>query len=68
MARYNLNSAFISLGGANIHSQNSHGVVAVSDQNGEITEDDVDRVIDAAGAISIPQSRKSFTSFKRIYC
>ncbi|MEK7061324.1 MAG: cell division protein FtsA [Patescibacteria group bacterium] len=58
MAGYNLNSAFISLGGANIHSQNSHGVVAVSDQNGEITEDDVDRVIDAARAISIPQSRE----------
>ena len=58
MAGYNLNSAFISLGGAHIHSQNSHGVVAVSDQNGEIAEGDVERVIDAARAISIPQSRE----------
>ena len=58
MAGYNLNSAFISLGGAHIHSQNSHGVVAVSDQNGEIGESDVERVIDAARAISIPQSRE----------
>ncbi len=58
MAGYNLNFAFISLGGAHIHSQNSHGVVAVSDQNGEIGESDVERVIDAARAISIPQSRE----------
>ncbi len=58
MAGYNLNSAFISLGGAHIHSQNSHGVVAVSDPSGEINEGDVERVIDAASAISIPQSRE----------
>lgn len=58
MAGYNLNSAFISLGGAHIHSQNSHGVVAVSNASGEIIENDVDRVIDAARAISIPQSRE----------
>lgn len=58
MAGYNLNSAFISLGGAHIHSQNSHGVVAVSDPNGEITENDVERVIDAASAISVPQARE----------
>ena len=38
MAGYNLNFAFISLGGAHIHSQNSHGVVAVSSPDGEITE------------------------------
>ncbi|KKS94979.1 MAG: Cell division protein ftsA [Microgenomates group bacterium GW2011_GWC1_43_13] len=30
MAGYNLESVFVALGGAHIHSQNSHGVVAVS--------------------------------------
>lgn len=58
MAGYNLDSAYISLGGAHIHSQNSHGVVAISDPNGEITPTDTDRVIEAASAISIPQSRE----------
>src|SRR3989339_2072780 len=58
MAGYNLKSAFISFGGGHIHSQNSHGIVAVSDSSGEIIESDVERVIDAARAISIPQSRE----------
>jgi len=67
MAGYNLSSAFISLGGAHIHSQNSHGVVAISDPNGEIGESDVERVIDAARAISIPQSREVIHVIPREY-
>jgi cell division protein FtsA len=58
MAGYNLDSAYVALGGAHVHSQNSHGVVAVSDQDGEISADDVDRVIEAASAISLPTSRE----------
>lgn len=57
MAGYNLDNAYVSLGGASIVSQNSHGVVAVSDSEGEITDSDVDRVIEAASAVSLPQSR-----------
>lgn len=58
MAGYNLESAYVSIGGAHIHSQNSHGVVAVSNPEGEISPNDVDRVIDAASAISLPPSRE----------
>jgi len=58
MAGYNLESVFVSIGGGHIHSQNSHGVVAVSDPSGEITQNDVDRVIEAASAISLPTSRE----------
>jgi cell division protein FtsA len=58
MAGYNLEAAFISLGGAHISSQNSHGVVAISDPNGEITYEDVTRVIEAASAVSLPSSRE----------
>jgi len=58
MAGYHLDSAYIALGGAHLHSQNSHGVVAVSDPNGEISVSDIDRVIEAASAISLPQSRE----------
>lgn len=58
MAGYNLDSAYLALGGAHIHSQNSHGVVAVSDPEGEISPEDVNRVIEAASAISLPQSRE----------
>src|SRR3989344_1658269 len=58
MAGYNLDSAYISLGGAHVVSQNSHGVVAVSDPNGEISVSDVDRVIEVARAIQLPSSRE----------
>lgn len=58
MAGYNLDKAYISLGGAHVSSQNSHGVVAVSEPDGEISVDDVDRVIEAASAISLPASRE----------
>ncbi|MFC1626014.1 cell division protein FtsA [Patescibacteria group bacterium] len=58
MAGYSLESAYVSLGGAHVHSQNSHGVVAISDPQGEITQTDVDRVIEAASAISLPTSRE----------
>lgn len=58
MAGYNLDSAFVAIGGAHISSQNSHGVVAISDPDGEISEGDVDRAIEAASAISLPSSRE----------
>jgi len=58
MAGYHLDSAIVSISDAYVHSQNSHGVVAVSDPNGEISQNDVDRVIEAAAAINIPQSRE----------
>ncbi|MBP7118791.1 cell division protein FtsA [Candidatus Woesebacteria bacterium] len=58
MAGYHLDRAYISVGGAHIASQNSTGVVAVSDPHGEVTGADVDRVIDAARAISLPASRQ----------
>ncbi|HTK03623.1 MAG TPA: cell division protein FtsA [Alphaproteobacteria bacterium] len=58
MAGYNLESAYIALGGASVHSQNSHGVVAISDPNGEIAQNDVDRAIEAASAVSLPTSRE----------
>ena len=58
MAGYNLDSAYISIGGAHVSSQNSHGVVAISDPEGEINEDDVARVIEAASAVSLPSSRE----------
>ena len=58
MAGYNLNSAYVSMGGAHINSQNSHGVVAVSNPEGEIVPEDIERVIEAASAVSLPSSRE----------
>jgi cell division protein FtsA len=54
MAGFNINKAWISVGGSHISSQNSHGVVAVSQPQGEISAADVARVLEAARAVSLP--------------
>ena len=51
-------SATVSLGGNHITSQNSKGVVAVGRADGEVEEDDISRVINAAQAISIPANKE----------
>lgn len=58
MAGYSISSAYLSVGGSHVASQNSHGVVAVAEPQKEITVDDVKRAIDAARAISLPTSRE----------
>lgn len=58
MAGYSVSTAFISVGGNHIASQNSHGVVAVAEPDKEITFQDIDRVIEAAKAVSLPSSRE----------
>lgn len=58
MAGLNIQSAYVSVGGSHIQSQNSKGVVAVAQPNQEITAEDVARVIDAAKAVSIPTGKE----------
>lgn len=67
MAGYNLDHAFVTIGGAHIESQNSHGVVAVADPSGEIDSADVERVIEAARAISLPEAREILHVLPREY-
>lgn len=67
MAGYQINSAFISVGGTHISSQNSHGVVAVAEPNKEITENDVLRVIDAAKAVSLAPAREIMHVIPRFF-
>lgn len=50
--------AFVSINGKHISSQFSKGVVAVSRADGEISEEDVNRVINAAQAISVPNNKE----------
>lgn len=56
MAGVRVNSVFTGISGGHIRGFNSHGIVAVSDD--EITQDDVVRVIDAAKAVAIPLDRE----------
>lgn len=67
MAGYSVSDVVVSIGGSHIESQNSRGVVAVSSQEGEITESDLNRVIDAAKAVSLPSSRQIVHVLPRNY-
>ncbi len=58
MAGVEIESVYTGIAGGHIKSFNSRGVVAVSGKSREITQNDVDRVIDAARAISIPIDRE----------
>ena len=55
MAGVNITSATIGIAGSHIYSFNSSGVVAIKGK--EITQDDVDRVLEAAKAVVIPSDR-----------
>lgn len=56
MAGCQVHAAFTGIAGNHIRSLNSHGIVAIKDQ--EVTQADVDRVIDAARAVAIPADQK----------
>jgi cell division protein FtsA len=67
MAGTEVAQAFLTIGGNHITSINSHGVVAVAEPDREITHQDVNRVIDAAKAISLPSSREILHVLPRSY-
>lgn len=58
MAGYTISSSLVSISGSHIESLNSKGVVAVAEPEGEISPNDVSRVIEAARAVSLPTSRE----------
>lgn len=49
-----ITNAWVSINGPYIRCEKSRGVVAVSRANGEVGEDDVERAIEAARALSVP--------------
>ncbi|PSF10505.1 cell division protein FtsA [Marinobacter fuscus] len=56
MAGCRIHSVYTGIAGSHIKSLNSHGIVAIRDR--EVTQADVDRVIDAAQAVAIPADQK----------
>jgi cell division protein FtsA len=58
MAGVKVGGAFISVGGEHIKGMTSHGVIAVGRKDREVTQEDVERVLEAAKAIAIPQDRE----------
>ena len=56
MAGCTIRAAHTGIAGAHIRSLNSHGIVAIRNQ--EVIQSDIDRVIDAARAVAIPADQK----------
>ena len=56
MAGCNIHAVFTGISGNHVRSLNSHGIVAIRDN--EVTEGDIERVIDAARAVAIPADQK----------
>ena len=50
--------AYVALAGSHVKGHNSQGVIAVSSRHREISREDIQRVIDAACAVSIPSGRE----------
>ena len=57
MAGEPIHRVFVGFSGPHIETYDSKGVIAISGANAEITEDDVDRVLDASRAVSLPSNR-----------
>lgn len=62
-----ITEAFVSIGGVHIQATSSRGVIAVAHTNGEVTDNDVIRALDAAKAVSVPSNREILHALPRSY-
>lgn len=67
MSGVKIKQAYVSINGLHIKNQVSHGVVAVSRADNEISQNDIDRVIEAATAINLPPNRQKIHVIPRSF-
>lgn len=67
MAGFSIKSASASISGIHIESQNSKGLVAVQNPDGEIARSDVARVVEAAKAVPLENAREILHVIPRYY-
>jgi len=65
MAGMRINSAFVSIAGSHISSVNSKGVIAISGESPEITEKDIEKVIEAAKAGIVSSEKELIHTLSR---
>jgi cell division protein FtsA len=63
---FKVEAAFVGIAGAHIQSTNSRGVAAIHSGRG-VTQDDIDRAMEAAEAIAVPHNREIIHSIPRGY-
>lgn len=64
---YQIERAYVGVSGGHVTSMNSRGVVAIGRGERGVTYDDIERALDAAGAIAIPHNRQVIHVIPRGY-
>ena len=64
---YQIERAYVGVSGGHMLSVNSRGVVAIGRGNTGVTYDDIERAMDAAGAVPIPHNRQVIHVIPRGY-
>jgi cell division protein FtsA len=67
MAGVEIASVLAGVAGGHIRGVNSRGVIAVSGKHREVSQADVDRALDAARAINLPQDREIIHALPQAY-
>jgi cell division protein FtsA len=62
-----INSVFINIGGSHLYVLPSDGIISVSRADQKISEEDIDRVLQAAQAVNIPANEQILNVFPREY-
>lgn len=60
-----INSVFVNIGGSHLYVTPSDGIISVSRANQIISQEDIDRVLQATRAINIPQNEEVLDVFPR---
>src|SRR3989344_5727268 len=67
MAGTKIKSAYLAINGFHINTQTSKGVIAVSRADNEISQNDIDRVLQAASVVSLPPNREIVHVLPKIF-
>ena len=60
-----IDSVYVSIDGSHLFSAPSHGIISVSRADQKISEEDIQRVLQAAQTFSLPSNKEIFTSFPK---
>lgn len=60
-----IDQVMVNLGGSHISVTPSHGIIAVSRADGQISQEDVERVVGAAQAFSLPSNKEILSVFPK---
>ncbi len=58
-----INSAFVNIGGSHLYLTPSHGLISISRADGKVSQEDIERVLQATRAINLPSNHEILEVF-----